>query len=1185
MRKRLHATANGDWRNACILTHLDDEPLASPLLLREQDAIPNSFQNWGTNVNRKSARIRATLLRTVATGAFATMLALSPARAVVVNDNDTPRNAVDKTDVTGIGQMVIDNGDGTVGLCTGTLINPRTVIFAAHCVNERDAGAYGAGTGGVPIGFGFQANTLNGIISWLSSGYQTDPGSFFYNVSHVAYNPHSLDLGPNNNFLQGDVAIATLDMPASNIPTWTMLFSPLPSPDDVTAMNGTGYHVTISGYGTNGTGTTGQGGIDFRRRSAENMVGLLGSLDDVDGFLFGVPDGLPQNLYMVDFDDPKRGTIEANPFDFNVFKDDAQLHEGITGPGDSGGPLIIDQAFGEGAKTVIGVLSGGSRFFAAQPGASYGTTSFYQPLYLFWDWIAENNPYRYVTNTAGDGDWFDPDHWTTLLDPAYQIVGPDGKLVNGIPTTPGAGITGDTPKFGQICFQGFGADICGDLGTGAVLVDGEPVNATESLSDSGRIATHQIVSGGPATIALPGAAGQGGTFSTRIVSAQPVGSGTDGSQSAEIVSARPVATAALPAPTLENGLPGATGFVPNNVDPSPGNRPFYFDVTLAAAGTTTLDDFALVDRLTLAGPARLAITEDGFLGSLIDITQFGGGVHVDGNLVTLGDYALIGGLLSGNGAVTSNYLTNVMGVIAPGEVGTTGTLTVNGNLILSSGSKLAIDLGAGGDSDVIAVRFNPFSQDQGIANLGGVVLFGAADGYRPRFGDEHVFLTAEGGITGTFDAGSAFSAILYPTLIYGPNSVAVRILARDYADVVDTNSAVQASYAQLLDQNRPNYDNLSTLFGELDLLDLNTLEATLETMAPRTETTKTALGRIATESLSRLYRDRIAYARSGNGGGTLAMIGQPLQLASLAASDLPMQDRRMSDSGSGMAVAPNVTLADNVSAFIAGGYLNGHSRPMPSLTNPGHDDLDGWYIAAGGEVMPGDGNVVGASLAYSDTDGDATVAQHAQGKLYQGTLYGAHTMAGGLVLSGQASAGLFSTDTRRRFTAGTTNYDLRQSDHSLAVSAELGIGKDLGNPDGIIVTPNAALRYSYIGLSTAAETGGDAALAVHRKAYDSLQGRIGLDVGGSLNGIAPRLTAAYVHDFLDQPNSFGANFVGGIGPNAPFALPTSDRDWGEIGGGLKIGSGNISVDLAIDTTVARKDTNYQTYRAGVTFRF
>ena len=83
---------------------------------------------------------------------------------IVISDPGTPTTALDPNDVTGIGQMVIDQQNGFIGLCTGTLINPRTVIFASHCVNEtpdgtgfQDPWGYGAASGGLPIAFGFRA--------------------------------------------------------------------------------------------------------------------------------------------------------------------------------------------------------------------------------------------------------------------------------------------------------------------------------------------------------------------------------------------------------------------------------------------------------------------------------------------------------------------------------------------------------------------------------------------------------------------------------------------------------------------------------------------------------------------------------------------------------------------------------------------------------------------------------------------------------------------------------------------------------------------------------------------------------------------------------------------------------------------------------------------------------------------
>ena len=109
----------------------------------------------------------------------------------------------------------------------------------------------------------------------------------------MTYNPGSLE-PEASSFLYSDIAMAALDTPAAGIPTWALMFSQLPDPGAIDA-DGTGYHVVIEGYGNTGTGTTGSGGSDFRRRIAENTLGALASLDDFETFLFGSPNGLYQN--------------------------------------------------------------------------------------------------------------------------------------------------------------------------------------------------------------------------------------------------------------------------------------------------------------------------------------------------------------------------------------------------------------------------------------------------------------------------------------------------------------------------------------------------------------------------------------------------------------------------------------------------------------------------------------------------------------------------------------------------------------------------------------------------------------------------------------------------------------------------------------------------------------------------
>jgi len=76
-----------------------------------------------------------------------------------------------------------------------------------------------------------------------------------------------------------------------------------------------------------------------------------------------------------------------------------------------------------------------------------------------------------------------------------------------------------------------------------------------------------------------------------------------------------------------------------------------------------------------------------------------------------------------------------------------------------------------------------------------------------------------------------------------------------------------------------------------------------------------------------------------------------------------------------------------------------------------------------------------------------------------------------------------------------------------------------------------------------------------------------------------------VHDFEDGPASFDANFVGGVGPGAVFALTGGDSDWGEIGAGLTIATSAVDLSISVDGTVGRDDVSSQSIRGAATFRF
>lgn len=1066
---------------------------------------------------------------------------------IVIADPGTPATAQDPEDVTGIGQMIIDQQNGFIGLCTATLINPRTVIFAAHCVNERPAADYGAATGGTPIGFGFSSNNNaagnSAFGQWLFGGHQTDTAGYMYNANHVAYHPASLEPGANS-FLYGDVAMASLDTAAGDIPTWSMLFSQLPAPA-ITA-NGTGYHVDLAGYGRNGTGTTGSTGSDYRRRLAENMLGALASLDDFEGFLFGGSSGLPQNLYWIDFDDPRRGTAQASPFDFNAWRDNPLPREGITASGDSGGPLILDETFDR--PVVIGVLSGGyTRFFNGQPANGYGTASFFQPLYLYWDWIAANNPYHYVSALAGDGDWTDASHWVTTLDPNYQVIGAGGQLANGVPVDPGEGPGGTDGAFGQACFESGGVSQCQDMATGEFTVEVKPI-------------------------------GTGATNGADVASVESLsGFDLDDGAVAQAGPAAGVGVAALPSATLLNGLPGASNFTPDNSD---GDRlndipPRYFDVTLSANGTTTLGTAATIDRLTIAGAgAGLDITASGSLYSHIDITQLIGTLNVDGSLETPGDFFMMAGGLSGTGTITAPFFTNMAGVIAPGTPTSIGTLNFDGEVILASGGSLLINLGANGTSDQVAVT--------GHANVGGLVAFSYAPTAAPAYGDIYTFLTAQGGVSGAFTA-APISAILTPELTYGATSVQVEIAAGLYADVV-TDSPIQAAYAQLLDQNRVQYDEFADLYGPLDLGDAASIQANLEALAPRAETLKTALGTAAVNSMARFYRGRLSSISADDFDGSIEVIGRPVDYASAARDSLDGGSiSPLGDSGESRIVPGS--LPDNMRGYIAAGYLDGRSAPMSTVAGASDDRFDGYFIATGVEAALDRHQVIGAALSTSDLSGEtAGLPQSADGQLWQVAIYGRRQSDNGLILDGQLSVGRFDVETQRLAMVGASVFTLRTEDEADVLAGEIGVGYRTVREE-VSITPEASLRASRISYGPTVETGGGPALAYQREDSKSLEGRIGLSVAGLSPTFRPWVTAHYVHAFEDQPAAFGANFVGGVGPDVLFALANDDPDWGEIGVGFEAVRDSWRATVGAETTVGRSDLVNRSLRAEVAFRF
>jgi uncharacterized protein YhjY with autotransporter beta-barrel domain len=1131
---------------------------------------------------------RRRLLAGTAFAALTFAAVATPAMAVVPNETTNANEIVDTEDeFRGVG-MIVTNVVGTAGIgsCTATLINPRTVLFAAHCVNGRPEEAYDGTT--VRAAVSFNVNALPGLQSWFANS-QSNAALSVFNINRIFWDARSVQNPAALGFIEADIALASLDTPAAGIPTWALLFSTLPAPESIDPVRGTGYHVNMVGYGRTGTATTGQslaGG--FRRRAAENMLGVFASLNDISSVLFGAEDGpLPQNLYQFDFDSQNRDFFR----DFNIFRDDALPNEGATAQGDSGSPLILGAANNAitNEDLVIGVLSGGSTFFGPTQGlGSLGTTSFYQPLSFFWEYIAETNPYRYVGARTGNGNWEDGNHWVSLLDPAYRVINANGQIVNGIPTTPEVGLNGTDGDWGSVCFEfEQPGDFCTDLSTGESVDTFTPTAPAEPAAPANLNEIGEAVSVAlPGTITMPG---EGEHFAINgeeeilaingeigvVAISDEIGNIAINAEAEVAEEEGPV----LPAPTLANGLPGATGFVPNNVDPitTPELRvdPRYFDVTLSQNGITTLSSDVTIDRLTIRGAAGLTVAAAGNLTSLIDINQFGGRVNVNGGLTSVGDYTLFAGMLEGTGTVTAPFLTSITGVFSPATMGTVGTLTIDGSLVMSSGTQFNVDLGSGGTSDRLAVT--------GIADVGGVVNVGTAVAQRVNgLGERYTIVTGTEGVTGAFTERS-LSSILRQTFTYEANAVLMEISAASYTTVIDTANPVQAAYAQLFDQNRGN-DALASLYA-LDFASTDAIRRRFDGLAPVNEQAVRSLSAQTVNMIQNFNDARLREADKSRAGGKVAITGRPLDLAQMSLSPMgaPLGGALMAmQDGAEDTEMREANLPDNVAVFLSGGFVIADADSLPGISQ--RTDISGHFIAGGIEFYPGDSTMVGLSAYYSALEAGVPLGQRVDNDTYAASLYLRHAFATGAVIDGQFSMGNMGLDTTRPVLSGTTTQRLDSSSDDLLISGALGISYDLETSFGTI-SPGIEGRYASVDLGAVRETGGDVALAITREKFESKQARFGFDFESQNNMVTLNATAQVVYEFEDGPQLLAANFASGVGPNANFVLDTADTTWGEFGVSATFGTGPFQVSLGADTTIGRDNADAQVLRGTATYRF
>ena len=166
-------------------------------------------------------------------------------------------------------------------------------------------------------------------------------GSGMYPVAETILHPEWAGELPNH-----DIALIRLAVPVRDVEPVALY----------TRRDEVGKVIVVAGAGDIGTGRTGPTDNDGRVRAATNRVDEAGAY-----WLNWV------------FDDPDEMRSRATPL------------EGISGPGDSGGPAYVDV---DGITYVVGVSSGQDMQAAGDPGL-YGVTEYYTRVSSYVGWITE----------------------------------------------------------------------------------------------------------------------------------------------------------------------------------------------------------------------------------------------------------------------------------------------------------------------------------------------------------------------------------------------------------------------------------------------------------------------------------------------------------------------------------------------------------------------------------------------------------------------------------------------------------------------------------------------------------------------------------------------------------------------------------------------------------------------------